>query len=318
MHAQDFITKFKELNRNFPRISSSSRDNENSEYTDALAYSKNAYYVFLGGWAEDCYYGEYIIKCKDCVDSTKITESELCYECADCHQCYNSNFLFNCENTRDSEYCFGLQSCENCFLSSNQRHKSFVFQNKQYNKKTFEELVKNYKLNSSIEKQYEDFLNLLATSVRVNVKLVHTEDCLGSDITNSKDVYEGFDLVNAENFMYCDEGGYGRDYCDGSIVTGELNYECYGVTKDSYNNNFSTGLTTCVDCEFCMTGFNLKNCFGCCYLKGKQYYILNEPYSKEEYEKEIKELKGELKEKKLYNTDLLISPHQVNTIRRVQ
>lgn len=307
MHLQEFLTKFAELKSDFPRLFSSSRDNENSLYTDALAYSKNAYYVFLGGWAEDCYYGEYIIKCKDCVDFMKINESELCYECTNCHQCYNSNFLLDCDNTRDSEYCYGLQSCANCFLSSNLRHKSFVFKNNQFqDEKSYNNAIINYKKETSLEQQYNDFLDLLNSSIRINLKLTKTENCIGNDITNSKDIYEGYDLVNAENYIYCDEGGYGRDCCDCSIVTGELNYECFGVTKDSYNNNFSSALTTCVDCEFCMTGFNLKNCFGCCYLKGKQYYILNKPYTKEEYEKETEELKKEMKEAKLYNFGVIV------------
>lgn len=146
MHLQEFITKFAALKADFPRLFSSSRDNENSLYTDELAYSKNAYYVFLGGWAEDCFYGEYIIKCKDCVDFLKINESELCYECTNCNKCYNSNFLLDCDTTRDSEYCYGLQSCKNCFLSSNLRHKSFVFDNKQLkDKEAYDEAIRSYK-----------------------------------------------------------------------------------------------------------------------------------------------------------------------------
>lgn len=306
MQVQDFLSKFAHLKNTSPHLFSASRDNENSLYTGSLAYSKNAYYVILGGWVEDCYYGEYLIKCKDCVDSTKVTESELCYECTDCHKCYNSNFLLNCDNTRDSEYSYGLQSCENCFLSSNKKHKKFVFKNEQCkDEESYKEAIKTYKTETTQEQRYKDFLDLSGSSVRVNLKLIQTENCIGNDITNSKDVYEGFDLVNAEDFMYCDEGGYGKDCCDCGVITGELNYECYGVTKDSYNNNFCSELTTCLNCEFCVVGYNLKDCFGCAYLKGKQYYILNEPYSKEEYEETTKDLKKQMKEANLYNFDLI-------------
>ena len=39
-----------------------------------------------------------------------------------------------------------------------------------------------------------------------------------------------------------------------------------------------------VDCRNCI------NCFGCVGLVNKKYYIFNQPYSKEDYEKFIKEI----------------------------
>lgn len=109
MDLQVFLDIFQDLLQSAPRMCTPSGLNENCPYTYELAYSKNCYQIFIGGWVEDSYYNEFIIKCRDCVDGLKIIGCESCYECVDCENCYNSNFLVNCKNTRDSEFCYGLQ-----------------------------------------------------------------------------------------------------------------------------------------------------------------------------------------------------------------
>lgn len=48
----------------------------------------------------------------------------------------------------------------------------------------------------------------------------------------------------------------------------------------------------------------VTNCFECVYLADKEYYILNEPYSPEEYHKKVAEIKQELLDNKIYNMTL--------------
>ena len=307
MNVTEFLKKFYRLRDTSPRIFSKSRDNENSLYTDEVSYSKNAYYVFAAGWTEDCYYGEFLVKCKDCVDCLKVEQSELCYECVNCYQVYNGNFLFGCRATRDSEYCVGLQDCNDCFLSSNLHHKSFVFKNRQCaSPEEYRELVNTQKTASTKELYYA-FMQLFISSAGQNLALINTENCIGSEISNSKNVYWGFDLVNAENFMYADESGYGRDCCDASLTFGELNYDCCYVSKNSYNCSACFDCTSCVNCELCSTGFNLQDCFGCVYLKDKKFHILNEPYEPEAYKREAAALKKALCEAKMYNLGTMVS-----------
>ena len=57
----------------------------------------------------------------------------------------------------------------------------------------------------------------------------------------------------------------------------------------------------CSDSEFCAYSKNLKNCFGCVYMENKKYYILNKPFSPEEYEKKVAEIKKELMEAGMMN-----------------
>ncbi|MBI5413608.1 hypothetical protein HZA42_04640 [Candidatus Peregrinibacteria bacterium] len=61
------------------------------------------------------------------------------------------------------------------------------------------------------------------------------------------------------------------------------------------NCNFCFACTTSSDLDFCELVFNSKYCFGCIGLNHKEYYILNKPYSREDYFKRVAEIKEELK-----------------------
>lgn len=305
MQLEYFIKFFKELRNYSPHLFSTSRDNENSFYTEGIAYSKNVYYLFYGGWLQDCYYGEFLVKCQDCIDCLKIEQSSLCYECIECIQCYNSNYLLKCTSVQDSEYSIGLRNCSYCFLSGNLQHASYVFKNKKYQKDEYGKLVRAYKTETSTHKLYNEWLDLCRKTPRLSLTTTQCENCMGSDLSFSKNAYMGFDLVNAEDFLYSEEGGFGKDCCDTFLTTGELHYECYGVTKKSYNCNFCVGLTTCVNCEFCTRCYDCSDCFGCAYLKGKKFYVLNKAYSEADYKQEVKSLKTALKDARLYGFNLM-------------
>ncbi len=304
---ETFLKKLGELRANSPRLFSTSRENENSLYTEAVAYSKNCYYLFLGGWLEDCYYGELLVKCQDCVDCTKIEQSSLCYECVECISCYHSNYLFKCTSVQDSEYCLGIRNSSHCFLSANLDHASYVFKNKKYTKEEYEDLVLVYKQEKTAPQLYEEWQALCDKTPRLHLVMTQCENCLGSDLSFSKNVYRGFDLVNAEDYLYSEEGGYGKDCCDTFLATrGELHYECYSVTKNSYNCNFCVDLVTCSNCEFCARCYDCSDCFGCSYLKGKRYHVLNTPYAPEEYKKEVSNLKKTLLNAGKYNLSIML------------
>lgn len=307
MNLETFLKKFRTLRDASPHLFSSSMQNENCLYTDAIAYSKNCYYLFTGGWAEDCYYGEFLVKCKDCVDSLKVEGCELCYECVDCSQCSRSAFLLNCNTTHDSEYCFSLRDCHDCFLSSNQHHKSYLFKNRQYGKEQYLDLVSAHKKAHSARELYVGWRALCDSAIRINLTLLSSENCIGNNISNSKDCYHSFDIVNGEGYLYSEEAGYGRDSCDVCISgEGELQYECIDVVSGSYNCSFCISAVTCVNCELCSGVYNLTDCFGCFYLKGKRFYILNEAYTPEEYARTKGALRSALIEAKSLSLDLFL------------
>jgi hypothetical protein len=73
-----------------------------------------------------------------------------------------------------------------------------------------------------------------------------------------------------------------------AVVNCDLCYELV-TSEKNHNTHFSQDSENCTDSWFLYGCKGCSNCFGCTNLRGKSYYIFNEPYPKEEYQKRIKE-----------------------------
>ena len=104
-----------------------------------------------------------------------------------------------------------------------------------------------------------------------------------------KNCYLIFNGNRAEDTMYSNGLNIIKNCVDIShCAECEHCYECFWMTKCSYcfysaecENSYNLWFSK--DCNSC------SDCFGCVGLRGKQYHIFNEPYTKEEYQKKIKE-----------------------------
>lgn len=88
------------------------------------------------------------------------------------------------------------------------------------------------------------------------------------------------------------------------ITNCELCYECT-TSEKSYNCSFCFWCVNSSDCEFCYCVPGCSNCFMCTYMRGKEYHILNKPYSPEDYHKKVAKIKEELRQEELLNENLL-------------
>jgi len=78
---------------------------------------------------------------------------------------------------------------------------------------------------------------------------------------------------------------------DCTIVTqSELVYEGYYCDR-CYRCLFAEYCFDCSDCSFCYDLVGCRHCLFSSNLRNKEYYILNQPYPKEEYEKKLQELR---------------------------
>jgi len=68
----------------------------------------------------------------------------------------------------------------------------------------------------------------------------------------------------------------------------EFCYEGSNLFK-CFQTVYSRDCNECMNVSFCRNLIGCSNCFGCINLRNKQYYIFNEPYSKEEYLEKIAE-----------------------------
>jgi len=121
---------------------------------------------------------------------------------------------------------------------------------------------------------------------------------------NMKDAYLVSASWGGENLAYGARVVFCRDTFDAFAVGScELCYEDVNVYKSS-RTHFSQNCESCMDSIFLYDCRGCTNCVGCVGLRNKSYCIFNQPYSKEDYQKQIQELRvntyaeiGKVKEK---------------------
>lgn len=153
-----------------------------------------------------------------------------------------------------------------------------------------ETYAKDYDFNKPL---FEQFDNLLKIIPRVSL-YTHGEN-INCEFTNIisgvKDVYLAFSVIlNSEFVYYSSNIDAAKQIVDSYNVTNsELLYENIGANKN-YNCQYSYWSSNCIDCNFILDCNNCQDCFGCVNLQNKRYFILNEQYTKEQYEENLKKV----------------------------
>src|SRR3989338_5667954 len=140
---------------------------------------------------------------------------------------------------------------------------------------------------------FEQFKELFEKTPHVALETLHTS-LVNSDYSNalawSKNCYQIFWADYCENVFYSSilNGLKWSSDCIRGFDS-ELCYESVGVNS-SYRVFLSDGVSDSVDIWFSRNCYNCTNCVGCVNLRGAKNCIFNVQYSKEEYEKKVKEL----------------------------
>ncbi len=139
-------------------------------------------------------------------------------------------------------------------------------------------------------KQFNELLKRVPQLAIINDNNIQSENCAYcQDLSKSRNCYFTMESWFAEDVLYSHHCDHVKDISDClSIFNGaELAYECIFCTK-IFHCGF---LQNCEGCHNCFFGYDLKgcrDCYCCSGLRHKQYCIFNKQYTKEEYEKHIK------------------------------
>jgi hypothetical protein len=105
-----------------------------------------------------------------------------------------------------------------------------------------------------------------------------------------KNCYLCFNTNNLENCQYCDASNYSKDSLDcQASPKSELCYEIRH-SVNIFQCFYCSDIGNCRNLWFCEECINCNDCFGCFNLRNKNYYIFNQPYSKEQYFEEIEKI----------------------------
>lgn len=156
----------------------------------------------------------------------------------------------------------------------------------------------NNKITMSYIKKMEE---LRVAQPRIGLLAVNCENCpyvsysgnlrnchLLSGSEHDEDCYYGFWLYDSDSCVDC-------DYCQKC----ELCYDCVDCIE-CYSVHHSQDCSNCTDCEYCYDCIGCNDCFGCVGLRRKKYFIGNKEFTKEEYEKKMKQFRDEYSQEQLW------------------
>ena len=298
-----FPKQYKTLVHASPHLSTHIYLCTNSDYSDQLNESKNAYVCFNGYGLEDCMYNFDSRWNKDCADLSYTNKCELCYECVDTEDSYNCDYLQDCERCTDCAYCFDCFGCSDCFGCVGLRKAHHHIFNKPVNKTKYKEALKEARaLPDSEIRTHLETLRLDHPNNAMRIR--RSENCFGDYIYDSKNAYYAFKCHELHDCMYMYDSRGMKDSVDiGMMHKSELIFDSIEATEN-YNCNFIYWCANCNDCEYIMYCFNCDYCFGCFNLKHKRFHILNEPYKPAEYKAKVEEIKKTLREQDNYRNFL--------------
>ncbi len=153
----------------------------------------------------------------------------------------------------------------------------------------------------------------------MNWNAVNSDYC--NSTTDNKNCYFVFGGDFNEDCSYATFNFHSRDSQDLYLVEKcDLCYECTDA-DGCYKVRFAQYSKSCSDCLFIYDCVNCTECVGCINLRNKSHCIFNEQYTKEEYEKRVKELRlntreGVFEMEKKFENFKLKYPHKYAHILR--
>ena len=298
--SRSFMDQFVELQSVVPHPHQTGIKNFNSDWTDDMWESKDAYLSRSGLHLESVSYGYRVLNCKNSIDISMCWDLDRSYDCLYCFKSYNLNYSFNCRDCMDSFFLYDCRNCQNCFMSWNLRNQKYFILNQQYSKEDYFKKIKEYDLESrsSIEALKKEMWQ------HIRQDAIHRQDynlqavqSTGNFLNNDKNCYQCYFIEDSENSRYCFRGR-AKETIDSAGVLDCEKCVLEVQTGMDYNNLCCLYTNNCRYCSYLDNCEECDNCFGCVGLRKKKYCILNKQYTEEEYKKIIEKIKADMKERK--------------------
>ncbi len=281
-----FFDQFRELYQVVPTLSLDMINCKESQYVSYCGDDKRCYLDIAGEANQDCYYCKFVKFSVSCVDCSFVYNSELNYECVNCHRISGSTFLNRCLDSFNCHFCYDCRNCSDCFGCWNLRNKKYCIFNQQYSKEEYERRIAELGLGShaalgrirqEVQEKSKDAIHRFANTVQC-------EDSTGDDLRQCRNVKDSFDVTKSENSKWLADVLDAKECMDinFSLYEPQSSFELISTLQMTYSgfcfaSHYSTDLWYCDKCN------HSQSLFGCSGLTKQKYCILNKQYSKEDY-----------------------------------
>ena len=134
----------------------------NSEYVNISADNKDCYMLVESSNNEKCIHSYWAQQCRDSVDISFSSQTELAYECDDCFNGYRLLYSKGCHDCRDSSFLYDCRGCVDCIGCVNLRNCQYYVFNQSLGKEGYAKFLKEARLDTAagVEEMERKFLNL--------------------------------------------------------------------------------------------------------------------------------------------------------------
>ena len=263
-------------------IGSLSNIEHNAVYTNCTADIHNSYMVSESDFVSDCYYGRLLRKSNDLFDCLSCSNSEYSYECTYSDWLYKCFYTSHSTSCRDIVYWYDCHGCTNCIWCVWLENQKYCVLNTQVSKEEYQKILENIFENTKI---ISEFQKLAWEYTKWKKHILNSENCSGSNITNSSNCKDSHWILECQDCQYSDEVNYSQDLFDISSYGSNsyLMYDSMWVGRYSNNILFCSTVGRGENLIYCIDTKKSKNCFGCVNMKDAEYCILNTQYTKLEY-----------------------------------
>ena len=290
--AAPFFEQYAELHKAVPRMSIVNLQNENSPYTSQTGYSRNCYLLPCSEDCEDCYYGRFLQKCKNCVDCTTAHRCEWCYESFQIEDCCRCAFLSLSQNCHECYFSENLVGCKYCLFCANLRQAEYcVFDNPVSPDQFRTEVRRLLSSGDTVTHARERWLALRLKRSHRPTNMRNCEECEGDFLLDSKNCIGCLDTTECEDCADLITAYKARDCrsCSNIYLECELDYEMSGCTQ-IYHCAFGTYVFRSRDVLYSEYIYDSAQIFGCVGITRGENSILNVRYSATDYQSLAKRL----------------------------
>ena len=278
-----FFEQLHELHQVVPKASIQNAKSENCDYTNYSAENKNCYLLVGGLGSEKTLYSYRIFYSRDVVDSFDLHRCERCYQCLESSNLYNATECRQCHDCSDIALSVDCHGCKNCFGCVGLRKKAFCMFNEQLTEIVYRERVEELRTTDPQAIRQIFHRRRLQTPHQF-AHIVQSENCTGDQLLQCSNVRDSFTVKNSQDVRYATIAEHDKDCMDINFTDNcELICNCTNQEKN-YHAGFSALLWYSKNCWYSLNCFHSNNLFGCSGMKSGSYCILNNQYTKEEYE----------------------------------
>ena len=286
--SKPFFEQFKELQTKVPRANLYQTNFISSEYCNYGLDFKECYLLFGGHGNERVYFGNQIFDSRDSLDICFSEKLEFCYENFECKRSNKLFFSHHCEDCVESFYLIDCRNCINCFGCVSLRNKQYYIYNQPYSREEYMERIESMNVGSF--KNHQEFIDKLK---QIDLSLPHryaqiykSVNSDGDDLSECRNVHSSFTSRQTEDSKFLFFITTHSKDCYDSCFQGFNAEKVYELAHGFGGNNVAFGVRNFdnQDTHYNEECHNCKDIFGCEGLRKKQYCILNEQYTKEEYE----------------------------------